>query len=335
MTSRRILVSGGAGYVGSHACQALAKAGHVPITFDNLSTGHRWAVQWGPLVEADLANRLAIERAIKEHAVDAVMHFAASAYVGESVKRPQEYFRNNVTNTLNLLEVMLAANVRTIVFSSTCATYGIPDATPIAETTPQRPINPYGESKLFVERVLGWYEKAYDLRWCALRYFNAVGADPSGLIGEDHDPETHLLPLAIQAALGQRPALDVFGTDYPTADGTAVRDFIHVNDLADAHGRALAHLLDGGAAQALNLGTGRGHSVAEVVRAVERATGTTVALRHGPRRPGDPPILVADASRAKQLLGWVPVDSSLDAIVGTAVAWHQRAQAPTAGAGRG
>ncbi|MBM3504858.1 MAG: UDP-glucose 4-epimerase GalE [Alphaproteobacteria bacterium] len=338
MTSRRILVTGGAGYVGSHACKALAQAGHVPVTFDNLSRGFRDAVRFGPFVEGDLGNKLAVERAVREHRVEAVMHFAAYAYVGESMQRPAEYFRNNVSNTLNLLEVMNDVGVGTIVFSSTCSTYGIPETLPILETAPQRPINPYGESKLVVERMLEWQGRAYGLRWAALRYFNAAGADPGGEVGENHDPETHLIPLAIQAAFGERDALELFGSDYPTADGTAVRDYIHVSDLADAHVRALDHLLSGGESLALNLATGRGHSVKEVIAAVERGSGRPVPVRFAPRRPGDPPTLIADPRRAQCVLGWLPRHSAIDTIVATAVAWHTRAFSPTpvrAVAGRG
>ena len=320
--TRNVLVTGGAGYIGSHTCKALAAAGYSPIALDSLVYGHRWAVRWGPLERVDLADRDAVERALRDHRVDAVIHFAAYAYVGESMTDPGKYFRNNVANTLNLLEAMRAASVRTIVFSSTCATYGVPDAVPIAEDHPQRPVNPYGESKLFIERALHWHGVADGLRWMALRYFNAAGADPDGEIGEDHDPETHLIPLAIETALGRRRELQVMGTDYPTPDGTAVRDYIHVTDLADAHVRALRHLAEDGTSGALNLGTGNGHSVREVVAMVERVSGRKVNTRNAPRRAGDPPALVAAPGRARELLGWEPRWSSLESIVRTAYRWH-------------
>ena len=317
-----VLVTGGAGYVGSHACKALAAAGYEPVVIDNLSTGHRGNVRWGPLIEGDLVDPNALRRAFAARRYAAVMHFAALAYVGESMREPGRYFANNVVCSLALIEAARAAGVPRFVFSSTCASYGLPDRLPIAEDTPQRPVNPYGESKLFVERALHWHGVAHGLASVSLRYFNAAGADPAGELGEAHDPETHLIPLAIRAALGSAGPLHVYGSDYPTADGTAVRDFIHVSDLADAHVRALAHLMEGGTSVALNLGTGRGHSVAEVGAAVERVGGRRVPLVHAPRRSGDPPELVADASRARALLGWVPSRSSLDEIVETAWRWH-------------
>lgn len=321
---RTVLVTGGAGYIGSHACKALAAAGYLPVTLDSFVTGHRWAVRWGPLEMADLADRVRLECVLREYAVEAVIHFAAFAYVGESMSDPGKYFRNNVVNTLNLLDAMRAAQVGRIVFSSTCATYGVPTALPIAEDTAQRPLNPYGESKLFVERALHWHAQAHDLRWVALRYFNAAGADPEGEIGEAHDPETHLVPLAIESALGARAELQVMGTDYSTPDGTAIRDYVHVSDLADAHVRALQWLENGGGCCALNLGTGRGHSVREVIATVERVSGRRVAARNAPRRPGDPPELVALPSRAWGQLGWRPARSGLESIVRTAHAWHEK-----------
>jgi len=319
-----ILIVGGAGYIGSHTAKFIAQSGERPVVLDNLVYGHRGAVQWGPLVEGDLADADLIARVLRDHAITAVIHFAAYAYVGESVTNPRKYFRNNVCNTLNLLDAMVDAGVRDIVFSSTCATYGEPTAVPIAEDHPQRPVNPYGESKLFVERILHWYAEAYALRFAALRYFNAAGADPDGQIGEEHDPETHLIPLAIDTALGRRPSLDIYGTDYPTPDGTAIRDYIHVVDLADAHLRALAALQTGAGNLRLNLGTGQGHSVRQVVSAVEAATGRKVPTREVGRRAGDPPALVADARLASRLLGWRPRYPELSTIVGHAVAWHQR-----------
>jgi len=266
-----------------------------------------------------------------EHHIEGVIHFAAHAYVGESVSEPRKYFHNNVANTLALLDAMMDVGVERIVFSSTCATYGLPESLPIGEDHPQRPVNPYGESKLFVERILQAYGHAYDLRWINLRYFNAAGADPDGELGEDHDPETHLIPLVIHAALGQRPWIDVFGTDYKTSDGTAIRDFIHVTDLADAHVRALRHLRNGGESLALNLGTGTGYSVREVIAAVERVGRCSVPVREAPPRPGDPPALVADARRAQSVLGWQPRYADLDVIVGTAWDWHATALASQRG----
>ncbi len=319
---RRVLVTGGAGFIGSHTCKALAAAGYTPVTLDNLVHGHRWAVRWGPFEQADLAHRDAVERVLREHRIGAVIHFAACAYVGESMSDPGKYFRNNVVNTLNLLEAMRAAGVGRIVLSSTCATYGVPGAVPISEDHPQLPVNPYGESKLFVERALHWHGLAHGLRWMALRYFNAAGADPDGEIGEDHDPETHLIPLAIDTALGRRRELQVMGTDYPTPDGTAVRDYVHVTDLADAHVRALRHLQEGGAVGALNLGTGRGHSVREVIAMVEQISGRSVAVRDAPRRAGDPPALVAAPGRAREMLAWEPRWSTLESIVRSAYRWH-------------
>lgn len=319
-----VLVTGGAGYIGSHTCKALARAGYTPVTLDNLVYGHRWAVKWGPFVEGDLADGDLLRHVMREHRIEAVVHFAAYAYVGESVREPEMYFRNNVTNTLNLLEAMRATGVGSIVFSSTCATYGVPDTMPIRETDPQRPVNPYGESKLFIERALHWLGGAYGLRWAALRYFNAAGADPDGEVGEDHDPETHLIPLVIEAALRRRPHVEVYGTDYDTPDGTAIRDYIHVTDLAEAHVLALGQLLGGRASLAVNLGTGQGHSVRDVIRAVEAVSHLPVPVREGPRRAGDPPVLVADASLAREVLGWTPSHSGLATIARTALAWHQR-----------
>ncbi|MSP48289.1 MAG: UDP-glucose 4-epimerase GalE [Alphaproteobacteria bacterium] len=322
--SASVLVTGGAGYIGSHACKALARAGFRPIAYDNLAYGHSQAVKWGPLVDGDIADGPRLRAVLSAERVVAVMHFAAFAYVGESMSDPARYFRNNTVATLTLLDAMRDVGVDRMVFSSTCATYGVPGEVPISESAPQRPVNPYGESKLMVERVLDWYDQAYETRSVSLRYFNAAGADLDGEIGEDHNPETHLIPLAIKAALGLGPALKIFGTDYPTADGTAIRDFIHVEDLAEAHVRALRHLLHGGATLKLNLGTGMGHTVREVVRAVERATGRPVPVIEAPRRAGDPPALVADAGQARVKLDWVPTRSDLDTIVTSALRWHER-----------
>jgi UDP-arabinose 4-epimerase len=322
--SQSVLVTGGAGYIGSHACKALALAGYVPVTYDNLSRGHRHAVRWGPLVEGDVADRAAVASAMRTHGVSSVMHFAAFAYVGESGTDPALYYRNNVVGTLALLDAMREAGVNRIVFSSTCATYGLPEKMPIAETTPQRPVNPYGETKLAIERVLHWYGQAYGLRSVALRYFNASGCDRGGEIGEEHDPETHLIPLVLRAALGSAGPVLIFGTDYPTEDGTAIRDYIHVEDLASAHVRAIQYLAEGGASTALNLATGRGYSVREIIAAVARAAGREVPQREAPRRPGDPPALVADPSLAKSVLGWHAECSDLDTVIRTALAWEMR-----------
>jgi UDP-arabinose 4-epimerase len=321
---KNILVTGGAGYIGSHAAKALALAGYRPVTYDNMIYGNRWAVQWGPLVEGDVGDRARLLETIERYDIEAVMHFAAFAYVGESMLKPELYFDNNVLKSMTLLEAMRTAGLSEIVFSSTCATYGTPDRVPITEDTPQRPVNPYGETKLMIERALHWYGQAHGIRSVALRYFNAAGADPEGDIGEEHDPETHLIPLILDAAIGRRAHIDVYGTDYPTSDGTCVRDYIHVSDLADAHVRALRHLLDGGHSTALNLGTGSGHSVLEVIGAVERVTGRRVPRRHMPRRPGDPAILVADPARAEHVLRWCPRLSELEAMIATAWAWHMR-----------
>jgi UDP-arabinose 4-epimerase len=319
-----ILVTGGAGYIGSHACKALARAGYHPVVLDNLSRGHREAVRWGPLIVGDLADRKSLASALETHRVVAVMHFAAYAYVGESVTNPSMYYRNNLGGSLALIEAMREARVDKIVFSSTCATYGIPADSPIRESAPQLPVNPYGETKLAIERALHWYGEAYGLRSVSLRYFNAAGADPEGEIGELHEPETHLVPLVLQTALKQRPHVDIYGTDYPTADGTAIRDYIHVEDLAEAHLRALEHLCADGASMALNLGTGRGHSVREVIAAAESVCGQPISRRETARRPGDPPVLVADPSRSAERLGWRPQRSDLQTIIRTAFAWHER-----------
>jgi UDP-glucose-4-epimerase GalE len=317
-----ILVTGGAGYIGSHTAKTLAQAGLQPVVLDNLQRGHREAVQWGPLIEADTADQGALERVFREHSIEAVMHFAAFAYVGESMRDPALYFRNNVANTLTLLEAMRICGVRTMVFSSTCATYGNPQRIPISEDHPQHPVNPYGESKLMVERLLHWFGCIHGLRWTALRYFNAAGADPDGRLGEEHDPETHLIPLAISAALGRIQALEIYGTDYDTPDGTAIRDYLHVTDLGEAHVAALRYLRDGGESTAFNLGTGRGHSVREVVAMVERVSGRSVPLREVGRRAGDPPCLVADAGKSAERMNWHPAHSSLEEIVQTAWNWH-------------
>jgi len=322
-----ILVTGGAGYVGAHACKALAAEGFRPVVLDNLVYGHEAAVRWGPFERGDTADRQRLDDVFARHRPVAVMHFAAFAYVGESVADPGKYYRNNVAGTLTLLEAMRDHGVRAFVFSSTCATYGVPGRVPIVETDPQAPINPYGMSKLMVEAMLRDFDHAHGLKSAALRYFNAAGADPDGEIGEAHDPETHLIPLALDAVAGIGPPLTVFGEDYATADGTCVRDYIHVADLADAHVAALRALLGGAPSKAYNLGTGNGFSVRQVLDAVAKVTGRAVPHQVGPRRPGDPPELVADPSLANRELGWRPRLSDLDTIVATAWAWHQKANA--------
>ena len=318
-----ILVTGGAGYIGSHTAKVLAEAGLEPVVFDNLQRGHREAVQWGPIIVADTSDRAALQRVFREYQIEAVLHFAAFAYVGESMHAPEMYFHNNTVSTLNLLDTMRDCAVKTIVFSSTCATYGDPIQVPIPETHPQNPVNPYGESKRMVERLLDWYGRIHGLRWTALRYFNAAGADPDGKLGENHDPETHLIPLAIAGAMG-RTTLEIYGTDYPTPDGTAIRDYLHVTDLGEAHVAALNYLRAGGESTAFNLGTGTGHSVREVIKMVERVSGRKVPAREVGRRAGDPPALVADADKSAQLMHWRPRHSSLEEIVQTAWNWHNR-----------
>jgi UDP-glucose-4-epimerase GalE len=322
----KVLVTGGAGYVGSHTAKALAQAGMEPVVYDNFSTGYRNAVRYGPLVEGELEDTALIRRTLESHGIEGVLHFAAFIAVGESVANPQKYFRNNVVNTLHLLDAMVAAGVKNIVFSSSAAVYGNPEKTPIPEDHPKNPTSPYGESKLMMERAIHWCAQAFALRYAALRYFNASGADPEGELGEGHDPETHLIPLVIDAALGRRPDVQIFGTDYPTPDGTAIRDYIHVADLAESHVRALRWLAAGGDSVELNLGTGTGHSVREVVAAVERVSKLRVPFRDAPRRAGDPAILVADPARALGALDWKPQRAELDVIVEDAWKWAKRKQ---------
>jgi UDP-glucose-4-epimerase GalE len=327
----RILVTGGAGYVGSHAIRSLAKHGHRVTVYDNLSTGHRFLAEGFELMVADLDDAPQLSRALS--GVELIMHFAGSAYVGESVQNPRKYFHNNVQNGLALVNAAVDAGVRYFIFSSSCAVYGTPAKAPITEDTGCQPVNPYGESKLFFERVLEAYSRSYDLRAVALRYFNAAGADESGEIGELHNPETHLIPLALEAAAGLRPHLEVFGNDYPTFDGTCIRDYIHVTDLAEAHARAAEFLQSpaGGGFTALNLGTGGGHSVQQVVTTVEKVTGHSVPLRTTARRAGDTPILIADPTRARQLLRW-SANRSLEEIVASAWKWLRSGRREQVGA---
>jgi UDP-glucose-4-epimerase GalE len=316
-----VLVVGGAGYIGSHAARAWKRRGHRVVIYDNLSTGHRFLADGFELLVGDIGDSATLRLALR--GVDAVMHFAALAYVGESVENPRKYFAGNVEAGLVLLNACLDGGVRKLICSSTCAVYGVPSKIPIREDTVRQPINPYGVTKLFFENALEAYDRAYGLRYAALRYFNAAGADESGEIGELHDPEPHLIPCALQAAAGKRPELELYGSDYPTPDGTCVRDYIHVNDLAEAHVLALEYLASANSSVALNLGTGQGHSVKEVLNTVEQVTGRTVPKRIVARRPGDPPILVADPGCAENLLRW-RATRSLEQIVATAWNWMQR-----------
>ncbi|HEX3149160.1 MAG TPA: UDP-glucose 4-epimerase GalE [Gemmataceae bacterium] len=318
----RILVTGGAGYIGSHTVRALLARGHDVHVFDNLVFGHRAAVPADRMIVGDLRDADVLDHALLIHRIEAVVHFAAFAFVGESVADPAKYYRNNVVNSLTLLERMRRHGINRLVFSSTCATYGTPEAMPITEETPQRPINPYGRTKLIVEGAMADYAAAYGWACMALRYFNASGAAADGSIGEDHDPETHLIPLVIQAAMKKRPHIEVFGTDYPTPDGTCIRDYIHVDDLADAHALALEKAV-AGSFSAYNLGTGRGYSVREVIHAVEKVTGLPVPVKLGARRPGDPPELVAHPAKAMKELGWKPRYVELEDVVRTGWEWHR------------
>lgn len=319
-----MLVTGGAGYIGSHTCKLLKKKGYNPITFDNFSQGHRYAVKWGPLVEGDLLNPESLDFAFSTYNIHAVMHFAALALVGESVREPALYYKNNVAGTLNLMNACVKHKVNSFIFSSTCATYGIPEKVPISEDTPQKPINPYGRSKLMIEEMLKDFDRAYGLKSVFLRYFNAAGADLDGEIGENHSPETHLIPLVIQAALGKLPHISVFGSDFPTPDGSAVRDYIHVLDLALAHILALEYLLGGGPTNYLNLGTGSGFSVWEIIKNVELYAKRFIRVRIEPRREGDPPLLIADNQKAKKILKWDPQYSDLTTIIESAWKWHAK-----------
>ena len=319
-----ILVCGGAGYIGSHVNKALSQMGCETVVFDNLVYGHREAVKWGAFVQGDLKNVEEIEAVFQRFPIEAVFHFAAYAYVGESVTDPEKYYFNNVANTLNLLHVMRKHGCNKIIFSSTCAIYGEPEQVPITEDMPQNPINPYGASKLMIEHILKDYGSAYGLKYAVLRYFNAAGADPDGEIGEDHDPETHLIPLILDAASGKRPDVKVFGTDYPTRDGSCIRDYIHVMDLAGAHILVLQYLEKGGASDFFNLGNAFGTSVLEVVDAVKRVTGREFTVVRTDRRAGDPAELVGSSEKAKRILGWEPRYAEIDTIVAHAWKWKQR-----------
>jgi UDP-glucose-4-epimerase GalE len=321
-----VLVTGGAGYIGSHTCKALAQIGVTPVCYDDLSRGREESVKWGPLETGSIHDRARLTTVIRQYRPACIVHFAASAYVHESVQNPALYYRNNVIGTLSLLQAMSDTDVNRIVFSSTCATYGIPQVIPVTENTTQEPINPYGSSKLMIERILKDYEAAYGVRSVILRYFNAAGADPDGEIGENHDPEPHLIPRVLMAATGDLDAIEIMGDDYPTADGTAIRDYIHVCDLAEAHVKAVQRLTSAGKSLVVNLGTGRGASVREVLESAQRVTGLSIPVRIGKRRPGDPPILVASPEHAVRELGFAPRYVDMDEIVATAWQWHCRSR---------
>jgi UDP-glucose-4-epimerase GalE len=320
---KNVLVVGGAGYIGSHMCKHLSTAGYHPIVLDNLVYGHRQAVKWGPFFKGSMNDSALLSKLFSDYPVAAVMHFAAFCYVGESVTHPAQYYENNVSNTIALLKVMVEKKVPNFIFSSSCATYGQPLEIPISEEHPQRPISPYGRTKVMVEQILEDYRSAYGLESVSLRYFNAAGADPDGELGEDHHPETHLVPLVLQTALGQRPCVNIFGDDYPTKDGTCVRDYIHVEDLAQAHLLALERLLNGLPGGQYNLGNGRGYSVQEVVDVARQITGKPIPARVGKRRAGDPAVLVSSSGQAVQELGWNPRFPDLDTIIETAWNWHK------------
>lgn len=319
-----ILVTGGAGYIGSHVCKRLAERGYTPVAADNLSTGFRWAVQWGELEECDIRDADKLNQIFDKYKPAAVMHFAAKSYVGESIEKPDLYYNNNVVGTMTLLDTMRQNNVGKLVFSSTCATYGIPECARIDESHPQNPINPYGMSKLTAERMISDYGRAYGLNFIALRYFNAAGSDPACEIGEAHDPETHLIPLVLDAASGRRDKIHIFGTDYNTPDGTCIRDYIHVSDIAEAHVLALSYLQDDGASQCLNLGNNSGFSVREVIDAARKVTGKLIEVEEAKRRHGDPAQLVSNSNLAEKILGWYPSRSSIDIQIEDAWRWHMK-----------
>ncbi len=320
----KVLVVGGAGYIGSHMVKMLAKAGHDVVTLDNLSNGYRDAVRYGDFVEGDIADSALLNKLFTDNSFDGVMHFASYIQVGESVEKPSMYYRNNVTNTQVLLDAMIENDVKSFIFSSTAATFGEPEYTPIDEKHPQKPINPYGHSKLMVEQILSDFDHAYGLKSVSLRYFNAAGADPDGELGERHIPETHLIPLVLQAASGRRDCITVFGDDYDTPDGTCVRDYIHINDLCSAHLLGLEHLVAGGESRAYNMGNGQGYSIKEVIDAAKKVTGTDFEVKSGKRRDGDPARLVADSTRLQKELGWKPEFTDLETIIQHAWEWEQK-----------
>jgi UDP-glucose 4-epimerase len=327
MVNPTILVTGGAGYIGSHAVLTLREAGYEVVILDNLVYGHRDIVETVlkvELIEGDIADRSLLDQIFKTREFAAVMHFAAYAYVGESVAQPAKYYRNNVTGTLTLLEAMCDANIKNFVFSSTCATYGVPEQIPVVEDQPKQPINPYGMSKLMVEHILDDFDHAYGLRSVRFRYFNAAGADPQGRLGEDHTPETHIIPLVLLTAMGKRESISIFGTDYDTPDGTCIRDYIHVTDLAQAHILGLEYLLKGGKTEVFNLGNGQGFSIREVIEAARTVTGRPIPVTLADRRPGDPPVLVGSGEKAKRILEWNPQYAELETILKHAWQWHQK-----------
>ena len=319
----KVLTVGGAGYIGSHMCKYLAKRGYTPVVLDNLIYGHREAVKWGPFVEGSMADPNLLKKIFSEHDIAAVMHFAAFCYVGESVTEPAKYYQNNVAATLNLLQAMVEGKVNNFIFSSSCATYGEPIEIPMTEAHPRNPINPYGRTKLIVEQMLEDFNKAYALESTSLRYFNAAGADPDGELGEDHRPETHLIPLVLQTALGQRETINIFGDDYPTKDGTCIRDYIHIEDLAQAHLLALEKLLKGEHGDQYNLGNGDGHSVKQVIEVAREVSGTDIPAKVTDRRPGDPAVLISSSDKAFKQLGWKPQYPDLRTIIETAWQWHK------------
>ncbi len=324
MKTMAVLICGGAGYIGSHINKLLAQKGYETIVFDNLVYGHREAVKWGRFVEGDLKNSDELDAVFEKFSVEAVLHFAAFAYVGESVVQPEKYYYNNVVNTLNLLHAMKEHGCDKIIFSSTCATYGVPEKLPITEDLPQKPINPYGATKLMVERIFKDYACAYGLKFAVLRYFNAAGADPKGELGESHNPETHLIPLVLEAAAGERADIKVFGTDYPTPDGSCIRDYIHVSDLATAHLLALEYLEKGGASDFFNLGNAQGTSVLEVIETAKKVTGKNFAVTFAPRRAGDPAVLIGSSEKAQKVLGWRPRYGDIETIVSHAWQWLKK-----------
>jgi len=321
---KNILVTGGAGYIGSHCCKELFNKGYNPVAFDNLVYGHRKNVKWGDFFKGDVGSQKDLETFFEKYKIDAVIHFAAYAYVGESVTNPQKYYQNNLKNTITLLDYILKKKINYFIFSSTCATYGDPVRLPLDENHPQSPINSYGRSKKMIEEILKDYGNAYGLKFMGLRYFNAAGADPEAETGEQHDPETHLIPLVLDVATGKRDLIKVFGTDYDTKDGSCIRDYVHVSDLANAHVLALEKLKSGGQSEYINLGTGQGNSVLEVIKKASEITGKKIIFRVVDRRPGDPPVLVASNKKAVNELGWKPKYANLDDIIQTAWNWHKK-----------